>query len=180
MSAVPPAADASTPRPGAPKLAPRLALVIATWFGAGLSPRAPGTMGSLASLVLWAPLVLLQTSWWARLLVALVVFLVGTLASNAIIKAGGKEDPQIIVIDEVAGMGVTLALAANGWLSLLLGFALFRLFDIWKPWPVRLADRKVKGGFGVMLDDVLAGLYALPCLVLVERLLLPLLPWSLP
>ena len=156
------------------KSAPWIAMVVATWFGTGLSPKAPGTAGSLGSLVLWAPLVLLETTWWVRLLATLAVFAVGTIASNAIVKAKGAEDPQIIVVDEVAGMGVTLLLGAHGWISLAVGFVLFRVFDIWKPWPVRVADRKVKGGFGVMLDDVLAGVYALGCLVLVERYLMPL------
>lgn len=156
------------------KSAPWIAMVVATWFGTGLSPKAPGTAGSLGSLVLWAPLVLLETTWWVRLLATVAVFAVGTIASNAIVKAKGAEDPQIIVVDEVAGMGVTLLLGAHGWISLAVGFVLFRVFDIWKPWPVRVADRKVKGGFGVMLDDVLAGVYALGCLVLVERYLMPL------
>jgi phosphatidylglycerophosphatase A len=157
------------------KSAPFLAMAIATWFGTGLSPKAPGTVGSLGSLVLWAPLVLLETTWWVRLLATLAVFAIGTLASNAIVKAKGAEDPQIIVVDEVAGMGVTLLFAGNGWVSLAMGFVLFRIFDIWKPWPVRLADRNVKGGFGVMLDDVLAGVYALGCLVFLERYVVPLL-----
>jgi phosphatidylglycerophosphatase A len=161
---------AAVPAPGR---TPPLALAVATWFGAGLSPRAPGTVGSLASLVLWAPLVLFESAWWVRLLVALAVFAVGTLAAQAIVKSKGAEDPQIVVVDEVAGMGCTLLFAANGWASLALGFALFRLFDIWKPWPVRWADRKVKGGFGVMLDDVLAGLYALACLMALERWVVP-------
>ncbi len=153
--------------------APLWAVVVATWFGAGKSPKAPGTVGSAASLILWAPMVLLETPWWARLAVTALVFAVGTVAAAAIVRARGQEDPQLVVVDEVAGMGVTLALAAHGAWSLGLGFALFRLFDIWKPWPVRLADRRVKGGFGVMLDDVIAGLYALPCLWLVERFVLP-------
>lgn len=164
-----PPAPSSTPRVSS--RAPRGALVVATFFGAGLSPKAPGTVGSLASLVLWAPLVIFDTAWWVRALVTVAVFVVGTLASAAVVKAQGCSDPQSVVIDEVAGMGVTL-LAAHGWLSLLLGFALFRFFDIYKPWPVRLADRRVKGGFGVMLDDVLAGLYALVCLTLAERFFL--------
>ncbi len=168
----------SAPQPAAARRGPALALVLATWFGAGWSPKAPGTVGSLASLVLWAPLVMLETPWWLRVLVTLVVFVIGTLAAHAIVKAGGGEDPQIIVIDEVAGMGVTLACASATWLSLAAGFALFRLFDIWKPWPVRLADRNIKGGFGVMFDDVLAGICALACLGLLERFMFPLLPWN--
>lgn len=156
------------------KKAPWIAMVVATWFGAGLSPKAPGTVGSVASLVLWAPLVLQETAWWVRLLAAVAVFVAGTLAADAIVKAHGKEDPQIVVADEVAGMGVTLLFATHGALSLALGVVLFRIFDIWKPWPVRWFDRNVKGGFGAMLDDVVAAVYALACLVLVERYALPL------
>jgi phosphatidylglycerophosphatase A len=154
--------------------APWWAMVVATWFGTGLSPKAPGTVGSLGSLVLWAPLVLLESAWWVRLLATVVVFALGTLAANAIVKAKGAEDPQIVVADEVAGMGVTLLFATHGAWSLAAGFVLFRVFDIWKPWPVRWADRNVKGGFGVMLDDVLAGVYACALLVLAERFLFPL------
>lgn len=156
---------------------PRLAFILATWFGSGLSPKAPGTAGSVASLVLWAPLVLLDTSWWVRLLVTVAVFVVGTWASEAMVKVRG-EDPQLVVIDEVAGMGVTLLLAGAGWPQLVLGFLCFRLFDIWKPWPVRVADAKIGGGFGVMFDDVLAGVYALLVLTLIERQVLPLV-WPL-
>lgn len=173
---------ANAPAPAAPsqqqqqqqkKEAPFVAVALATWFGAGLAPRAPGTVGSLASLVLWAPLVLLETAWWVRAIAALVVFVTGVIASAAIVRARGKEDPQLVVIDEVAGMGITLTFAAHGAWSLALGFVLFRIFDIAKPWPVSLADRNVKGGFGVMLDDALAGAYALGGLVLVERFVLP-------
>ena len=149
-------------------------LALATWFGTGLSPRAPGTVGTLGSLVLWAPMVLLGTPSWARLLAVVVVFVVGVVASNHVVRVRG-EDPQLIVIDEVAGMGITILLAAPTWPSLVVGFACFRLFDIWKPWPVRWADRKVKGGLGVMLDDVLAGVYALAVLTLIERVAFPAL-----
>lgn len=166
----------ASPRPSTSSArGPVWALVVGTFFGAGLSPRAPGTAGSLASLGLWAPLVILESAWWIRLIVVGLVFLAGTLAAEAIVRARGAEDPQIVVIDEVAGMGIALLWAApSGW-SLLAGFFLFRLFDIWKPWPVRLADRAVKGGFGVMLDDVLAGGYALVGLLLFEQFLLPVI-----
>jgi phosphatidylglycerophosphatase A len=158
----------------APKKPPLPALVLSTWFGAGLSPKAPGTVGSIASLVLWAPLVLLDTAWWLRLAVTALVFVVGVVASEAMVCVRG-EDPQLVVIDEVAGMGVTLLIAGAGWPQLVLGLLCFRLFDIWKPWPVRVADDKVGGGFGVMLDDILAGFYALVLLTLLERWALPLL-----
>lgn len=149
-----------------------MALVIASWFGAGLSPKAPGTVGSLFSLVLWAPLVMLEAPWWARLLAALVVFGVGVAVSNVVVKDRG-EDPQVIVIDEVAGMGVTLLLAAPSITVLVLGFLCFRVFDIAKPWPVSWADQKIGGGLGVMADDMLAGVYAFAVLSLIERFALP-------
>jgi phosphatidylglycerophosphatase A len=149
-----------------------LALVVATWFGAGLSPRAPGTVGSLFSLVLWGPLVMLEAPWWARAVAAVVVFVVGVAASAVVVKSRG-EDPQVVVIDEVAGMGVTLLLAAPSYTLLVLGFACFRLFDIWKPWPVSWADQQVGGGLGVMLDDVIAGVYAFMLLSILERWALP-------
>jgi phosphatidylglycerophosphatase A len=157
-----------------PKRSPMWAIVVGTFFGSGLSPKAPGTMGSLASLVIWAPLIVLDVAWCVRLLVAAAIFLVGTIAAEAIVRAEGREDPQKVVVDEVVGMGVTLCLSTHSWLSCVLGFALFRLFDIWKPWPVRWADRKVHGGFGVMLDDVVAGLYALLALWFIEAYALPL------
>jgi phosphatidylglycerophosphatase A len=135
-------------------------LALATWFGAGFAPKAPGTAGSLASLVLWGPLVLLDTSWGARLLAVVAVFALGVVAAQRVVDVRG-EDPQIVVVDEVAGMGVALLVAPPTAWSLVAGFVLFRVFDIAKPWPVSWADRRVGGGVGVMLDDVLAGVYAL-------------------
>lgn len=152
-------------------------MALATFFGAGLSPRAPGTVGTLASMVLWAPLVLLDTPWWVRLLAVAVVFVVGVAASNAVCAARG-EDPQIVVIDEVAGMGVTVLLLGPSVPALIVAFACFRLFDISKPWPVSWADRRVHGGLGVMLDDMFAGVYALLLTTLVVRYALPTLGLS--
>lgn len=147
-------------------------MVLATWFGTGLSPKAPGTVGSLGSLVLWAPLVMLETAWWLRLLVAAVVFGVGVVASDRVCAVRG-EDPQIVVIDEVVGMGIALALVGPSWPAIVVGFAAFRLFDIAKPWPVSWADQKIGGGLGVMLDDALAGVYALLLTTVVVRYALP-------
>ncbi len=152
-------------------------MAVATWFGSGLSPTAPGTVGSLASLVLWAPLVLLEAPSWARLLAVVVVFVVGVVASDRVCAVRG-EDPQIIVIDEVAGMGITLLCVGPSVAALVVGFACFRLFDISKPWPVSWADQKIHGGLGVMLDDVLAGVYALLLTTIVVRYALPLLGLS--
>lgn len=132
---------------------------IATGFGSGLSPRAPGTVGTLAALLPW---------WWLRLLplpyylVALVLaFAIGVWAAQWVVTRSGVNDPQVVVWDEFVGVWIALLAAPPGWGWMLAGFVLFRLFDIAKPWPVSWADRRVKGGLGVMLDDVFAGIYAL-------------------
>ncbi len=152
--------------------APAWATLIGTFFGAGLAPKAPGTVGSVASLVVWAPLALLDVAWGWRAALALLFFAVGTIAAEAVVRDEGRQDPQHVVMDEVVGMGITLLLSST-WVSVALGTVLFRVFDITKPWPVSLADRRVKGGFGVMLDDLLAAGYALASLTLIERVLWP-------
>ena len=140
---------------------------IATGFGVGLSPFAPGTMGSLAALIPW---------WlWLRHLPAMeyaivlaLALAIGIWAGNWVIAKLRIEDPGVVVWDEFIGQWIALFAAPAGWLWILGGFALFRLFDIWKPWPVSWADQKLHGGFGVMFDDVLAGLYALAALQLLS------------
>lgn len=135
------------------------AFLIATWFGAGLLPRAPGTWGSLAALPFaWA------LAWWggpmALAAATVVVFLVGWWAAAVYVRRTGRQDPGEVVVDEVAGQWLTLVMVPPDPLLYLAGFALFRLFDIRKPWPVGWADREIGGGLGVMVDDVFAGLYA--------------------
>ena len=132
---------------------------IASGFGVGLAPRAAGTFGSLAALLPW---------WlWLRHLppvhylgVVALAFAIGIWAGNWVIARTRIEDPGVVVWDEFIGQWLALWLAPAGWGWMLAGFALFRLFDIWKPWPVRWADRELHGGFGAMFDDALAGLYA--------------------
>ncbi len=136
------------------------ATLAATWFGAGLLPRAPGTWGSAAALPFAWVLV------WAggpRLLLAAAAacFLVGWWAAAVYVRRTGVDDPGEVVIDEVAGQWLVLAAAPLHPLAYLVGFALFRLFDVWKPWPVSWADRTIGGGLGVMVDDILAALYGL-------------------
>lgn len=140
--------------------------LLATWFGVGLLPRAPGTWGSLAALPL-AWLVHQYTGIGGMLAATIILFLVGWWASTDLLRAGGAQDPGHIVIDEVAGQFLTIAAVASDPVKLAVGFVLFRLFDIVKPWPVSWADRRIKGGLGVMLDDVLAGGYALGILSVV-------------
>jgi phosphatidylglycerophosphatase A len=142
---------------------PRWATLLATFFGVGLLRPGPGTWGSAATVVLWwlvahgvAP------SWQpalATLLAALAVA-VGIPAATQVSRATGLKDPQFVVIDEVAGQLITLIAAPVAWQSLLLGFILFRGFDIVKPPPVRQLEH-LSEGYGIVLDDVAAGLYAL-------------------
>lgn len=133
---------------------------ISVFFGSGLAPVAPGTFGSIAAMALWGPLVWFSPHWGLILLASLLVFLLGIPASAAGARAFGTDDPGHVVIDEVAGLGLALVVAQPVWWHLVLGFALFRFFDIVKPWPVAWADRRVHGGLGIMLDDMIAGAYA--------------------
>jgi phosphatidylglycerophosphatase A len=143
--------------------APRWAMVVGTFFGAGKMRPGPGTWGSAATVILWWAL----SHWigpysqpravWALAALAVVV---GIPAATAIVRATGVKDPQYVVIDEVAGQLVTLAWAPPAWQSLLLGFILFRGFDIVKPPPIRLLE-KLPEGTGIVVDDLGAGFYAL-------------------
>ena len=131
-------------------------------FGAGFSPVAPGTAGTLLGVAVYLALVSLDPFLYVMAVAGL--FLTGCWACGQTAAALGVPDHPGIVIDEVVGYLVAMLLVPLAWYWVLAGFFLFRLFDIWKPWPVSLADRKVPGGFGIMLDDVLAALYALLCL----------------
>ncbi len=136
------------------------AVVLATWFGSGLLPKAPGTWGSLAALP-FAWIIAARTGAAGLAVAALAAFLVGWAASGMIVRRGHQRDPQFIVIDEVAGQWLTLVAAPlNPWFYAL-GFVLFRIADIAKPWPASHIDRTWRGGLGVMADDAVAGLYAL-------------------
>ena len=137
----------------------RPANVIATWFGVGLLPKAPGTWGSISAL----PFAWLIASYGGQLSLAAaagVVFVIGCLAAQSFGGANGNADAPEIVVDEVAGQWLTLAVVPPELFLYLAGFVLFRIADIVKPWPASLVDRKMKSGFGVMLDDVVAAAYA--------------------
>jgi phosphatidylglycerophosphatase A len=136
------------------------AVLVCCGFGSGFLPRAPGTWGSLLALVLWWWL-LAPLPWWMQLGVALVVFVAGVWLVDRVLRRYGVGDEPAIVIDEFAGLWVALVAVDQQPLPVLLGFVAFRVFDIVKPWPIGLADARVKGGFGVMLDDLLAGIGAL-------------------
>ena len=135
----------------------RLALIIASLAGAGYSPVAPGTVGSLVTLLaVW--LIPFNTLALAYTLVGVTV--VGTWAAHRVERALGKTDPGLIVIDEVAGMLFSVLLLPRTIPVLIAAFLLFRLFDIWKPFPAH-ESQALAGGLGVMLDDLIAGIYAL-------------------
>lgn len=144
--------------------------LIATCAGIGGLRPGPGTWASLATLpfawlvaTLAGPLVL-----FAAVLVLLVV---GVWAVDHYVRETGREDPPEVVIDEVVGMSLVLTVTEPHWLPYLVAFALFRLIDIVKPWPIRLIDRQLKGGIGAMLDDVVAGMVAALAMLVLEPLL---------
>jgi len=132
---------------------------LAFGLGTGAAPYAPGTVGTLLGI----PLVLLLAQWplWIYLVAIVALFGFGVWICDKTSKDIGVHDHSGIVIDEVVGYAtVMIAVPVNLW-TLLAGFVLFRFFDIVKPWPIRWLDKQVKGGFGIMIDDVLAGLFAL-------------------
>ena len=131
---------------------------LAFGFGSGLSPKAPGTMGTLAAIPLY--LLLMNLPLTGYLLAVLLISVAGIWICGESSRRLGVHDHGGIVWDEFAGFLLTMTAAPQGWQWIVLGFALFRLFDIWKPWPVRVADRQLHGGLGIMLDDILAGIYA--------------------
>jgi len=143
-------------------------MLLATWFGVGLVPRAPGTWGSLAALpVAWGISLLGGAGGLA--LAALIIFALGCWAAGIVARAGGVRDPGFIVVDEVAAQWLVLAAAPRNLVAYGLGFVLFRIADITKPWPASWADRSVHGGLGIMLDDIFAAVYAGLALLLIAR-----------
>ena len=156
------ATPASTARPY-----DRLAHVLAVWFGCGHVPIAPGTAGTVGAIPLY--LLLRPHGLVPVALAALVCTLVGVWAAGRVVVRTGRHDPQIVVIDEVAGVLITWLAAPVGWKGLLAGFVLFRLFDQLKPWPANVAERW-RGGWGVMMDDVFAGVWGALVLLGARRL----------
>ncbi|MBL8322498.1 MAG: phosphatidylglycerophosphatase A [Acinetobacter sp.] len=135
-------------------------------FGSGLAPKAPGTFGSAFAL-LFIPL-WLAIGFSGTIIAVTLMSLSGIYICGQTAKVMGVHDDGRIVWDEFAGQSLTflplLYLGAMNWFWALAGFALFRLFDIWKPWPIRVIDRQVGGGFGIMLDDIIAGAWAALCI----------------
>ena len=144
----------------------KIAEIIATWFGCGKSPKAPGTVGSLGALpVIWL-LSHYHADVFAMLLLALLLFFIGVWATDVMIKKSAVKDPSFVVIDEVVGQMISFALIwpmlghQHAWGFYVFAFVLFRFFDIKKMGPVRFFDKKVRNAWGVMLDDVFAGILA--------------------
>jgi phosphatidylglycerophosphatase A len=133
-----------------------VALALATSFGVGYVPYAPGTFGSAAGLLLWW---FLPNSFALQLAAIVVVFAVGSWSGNIAEHHFGASDPPPVVIDEVMGMWITLLLNPVGWQGAVMAFLLFRLFDVIKPYPANRLER-LRGGLGVMADDGMAAVYA--------------------
>jgi phosphatidylglycerophosphatase A len=141
--------------------------LLATWFGAGRLPFAPGTWGSLAA-VPFAALIHWLGGAWALAGAAFVLFFVGTWATLRYVKATGRVDPSDVVIDEVVGQWIVLVIVPFEFREVALAVVLFRSFDILKPWPIRWIERRWPGPLGVMLDDVVAGLGAMALMMVIH------------
>jgi len=138
---------------------------LALGFGSGLVPKAPGTFGTLAAI----PLVLLfslLTNFHLVLLI-LVMSIAGVYICGKAAKDAGVHDHGAIVWDEIVGLLITMFMMPLSWQSIMVGFALFRFFDILKPWPISYLDKNCHGGFGIMIDDIVAGLAAWLCMWLI-------------
>jgi phosphatidylglycerophosphatase A len=170
------------PSPGSDERKPRISLAIATAFGLGYLPKAPGTFGSLGGVAISMGLLWLgsrhsleamrierdvnfwtvgMTSSYPDYGIVLLIAILGVFVADRAAKFAGKKDPQFVVIDEVSGQMLTYfsPFTVLNWKYLLLGFILFRVFDIWKPFPARQAE-SLPGGLGIMADDWVAGIYA--------------------
>ncbi|MGB8932972.1 MAG: phosphatidylglycerophosphatase A [Anaeromyxobacteraceae bacterium] len=150
-------------RPSAP---PGPWVILAAWGPCGFSPVAPGTVGTLGAVPLWWALSHLPAP--AHLAAIVILTLFGVTAASHAGRYWGVTDASAIVIDEVVGYLVTVALVPFSWQTAALGFVLFRVFDVAKPWPASVLDR-VKNPWGVMFDDVAAGLYAMALLAVAVR-----------
>ena len=133
--------------------------LLAFGFGSGLSPVAPGTFGTLAAIPIYLALVNSVNSV-IYVLVVILFSLLGFWLCGKTAKDLGVHDHPGIVWDEIVGFLITMYLVPLSWVWIMVGFALFRVFDILKPWPIRFLDQKVEGGIGIMLDDIVAGIFA--------------------
>jgi phosphatidylglycerophosphatase A len=160
------------------------AWIVGTFLGAGNLKPGPGTWGSVAATLIWIALfgqpwfalaVQGAPGWhvtlspvWPSLILALIATAIGIPAATIVARESGRKDPQNVIIDEVAGQWLTLAAAAPDWKHALAGLALFRLFDITKPWPARQLEH-LPGGWGIVLDDLAAGMYGAIVLIVLRH-----------
>lgn len=155
------------------KISDRILLFIAEGFGLGRIPFAPGTWGSLWGIPLGWALGHFDTNWWQRLLIGVIMFIPGVPICSAGARLRNKKDPGSVVWDEMAAFPLVYAFVPltgdRLWVTLIAGFIVFRIFDIWKPPPVRQCD-KLEGGFGIMVDDTVAAVYAAAALFLLAQL----------
>ncbi|RWO29184.1 phosphatidylglycerophosphatase A [Mesorhizobium sp.] len=151
------------------KLLPKLAYLLATSAGAGLSPVWPGTAGAGVGVAVAA--VLIPASPWLIVLAYIGLFAVGVWASSHVVAHTRTEDPQIVVIDETFGTAATLSMLPLDPVWWAAGFLAFRFFDVAKPWPIGIVHEKVRGGLGIMLDDAAAAVFAGASLLLLNDLI---------
>jgi len=145
-----------------------VAWTLATWFGCGRVPKAPGTAGTVGAIPLY--LLLARTGRAGVGIAAMVATFVGVWAASVVARQLASKDPQVVVIDEVAGFLVTMVpVRIVSWQAVLAGFVLFRVLDSLKPWPIRLAE-KLPGGWGIVLDDVVAGVFGAAVMVGLQAL----------
>ena len=144
-------------------------MFIATGFYSGYLPKAPGTWGSLVGLLLFFLLHTLNLQIYLAVVAA--IFVLGTFAAGEAEKIMDRKDPGLVVIDEIVGILITMIAIPATPLAMALGFILFRIFDIWKPFPIRLIDQRFHGGLGIMLDDIVAGIFSLVILQVLVRFL---------
>ncbi len=145
---------------------------LAFGFGSGLSPIAPGTFGTLAAIPVYCVFALfLNTQIY--LLLTLVAFLAGIFVCDRVSRDLGVHDYGGIVWDEIVGYLLTMFWVPFHWVWMVLGFILFRIFDIWKPYPIGWVDKRVSGGFGIMIDDVIAAVPAFFILQILSHLYTP-------
>lgn len=138
---------------------------LALGFGSGLAPKAPGTFGTLAAIPVF--LIAMQLPSLYFLLLMLFMSVAGIYICGKAAEDAGVHDHGAIVWDEIVGFMITMYMIPVSWLTILVGFALFRFFDILKPWPISYLDKNCHGGLGIMLDDVAAGIAAWACMMLI-------------
>lgn len=141
------------------ELLKRPACFLGLGFGSGLAPKAPGTFGTLAALPLYWLMQDLPLITYISIVV--LAFIAGIWICQKSAEWLQQDDPSAVVWDEIVGYLITMIAAPSGWQWMVLGFVLFRFFDILKPWPINLADKAIHGGLGIMVDDVIAGIFSL-------------------